>query len=58
MAWAAGKLRVPRRGDWSLVASVGLLPMAAFTALVTAALIRLPAGRAAFLAYSTPLWVE
>jgi len=57
VGWAAGELRVPHRRDWPLVVSAGLLPMAAFTALVTAALVQMPAGRAAFIAYSTPLWV-
>jgi len=57
VAWTAVELRMPRRGDWPLIVSVGLLPMASFTALVTAALVRLPVGRAAFLAYTTPLWV-
>jgi len=54
---ATGSLRLPRRGDLPLVASVGLLQMLAFTVLGTLAMTEIPAGRSAVLAYTTPLWV-
>lgn len=52
-----GRLRLPQRGDWPLVASVGLLQIAAFNACMTLALLWVEAGRSAILAYITPLWV-
>lgn len=51
------RLRLPSRDDWPVVASVGLLQMAAFMALINLALPWVPAGRSAILAYTTPLWV-
>lgn len=54
---AQGKLRLPPRGDWPVVFTVGLLQMAAFMALINIALMWVPAGRSAILAYTTPLWV-
>lgn len=54
---AMGKLRLPPRGDWPVMASLGLLNMAAFMVLTNLALLVVPAGRSAILAYSTPLWV-
>jgi drug/metabolite transporter (DMT)-like permease len=54
---ATGRLVVPRRGDWPVVVSVALLQMAAFLTLVNFALLNVDAGRAAILAYTTPLWV-
>ncbi len=52
-----GKLRLPPRGDWPVMASLGLLNMAVFMVLTNLALLVVPAGRSAILAYSTPLWV-
>ncbi|CUW40716.1 Permease of the drug/metabolite transporter superfamily [Magnetospirillum sp. XM-1] len=52
-----GKLRLPPRGDWPVMASLGLLNMALFMVLTNLALLVVPAGRSAILAYSTPLWV-
>ncbi len=52
-----GRLRLPPRADWPVVASLGLLNMAAFMVLVNVALLSVPAGRSAILAYTTPLWV-
>lgn len=49
--------RVPRGGDWRLVGVSGLLQMASYSALTGSALTVLPPGRAAVLAYTTPLWV-
>lgn len=54
---ARGTLRVPSRGDWRLVLISGALQMAAYSALISTALTKLPAGRAALLAFTTPLWV-
>ncbi|MEW5726352.1 MAG: DMT family transporter [Pseudomonadota bacterium] len=54
---ARGGLRPPPRSDWPVVVSVGLLQMAAFMALINLALLWVPAGRSAILAYTTPLWV-
>lgn len=52
-----GRLRLPQREDWPVVLSVGMLQMAAFSALINLALLHVPAGRSAILAYTTPLWV-
>lgn len=51
------RLVLPARADWPVVASVGLLQMGAFLALVNLGLVHVPAGRSAVLAYTTPLWV-
>ncbi|PWC20005.1 EamA family transporter [Brenneria roseae subsp. roseae] len=52
-----GTLKLPRRRDIPLLFSVGLLQMLSFTALGAIAMIEIPAGRSAILAYTTPLWV-
>ncbi|CAA7620651.1 Permease of the drug/metabolite transporter superfamily [Candidatus Terasakiella magnetica] len=52
-----GRLRLPPRGDWPVIASLGLLNMGAFMVLTNLALQVVPAGRSAILAYTTPLWV-
>ncbi len=52
-----GRLRLPCRADLPVVASIGLLQMAVFMALVNTALQWVPPGRSAILAYTTPLWV-
>jgi drug/metabolite transporter (DMT)-like permease len=52
-----GDLRLPSRRDWPLIFVSSTLQMAAFSALTGLALTRLPPGRAAVLAYSTPIWV-
>ncbi len=52
-----GRLRLPPRGDWAVLASLGLLNMALFMVLSNLALLVVPAGRSAILAYTTPLWV-
>lgn len=54
---AMGRLRLPPRADLSVVLSVGLLQVGAFIALTHLALKFVEAGRAAILAYTTPLWV-
>jgi drug/metabolite transporter (DMT)-like permease len=51
------ELRLPRRADLPVVASIGLLQMMLFTALGAIAMTHLPAGRSAILSYTTPIWV-
>jgi drug/metabolite transporter (DMT)-like permease len=52
-----GQIRLPPRGDWPIVASVGGLQMMVFTGLGLVAMRHTDAGRAALLAYTTPIWV-
>ena len=52
-----GHLHLPRRGDWLMIADVGLLQMCAFMVLLNVALQYVDAGRAVIVAYTTPLWV-
>jgi len=52
-----GTLRLPRRGDLLMIADVGLGQMCAFMLVLNIAVQYVPAGRAAILAYTTPLWV-
>jgi drug/metabolite transporter (DMT)-like permease len=52
-----GELIVPRRGDWAVVISIGVLHMTAFAALVGLGISLIPAGRSIVLGYTTPLWV-
>lgn len=54
---ATRRLRLPPRGDLSVLLSVGVLQMGVFVMLVNVALLHVPAGRSAILAYTTPLWV-
>lgn len=54
---ALGRLRLPTREEWPLVAGVGLLQMAAFTALALWALQYVAPGRASVIAYATSIWV-
>lgn len=51
-----GQIRIPPRKDWPILFSVGGLQMMAFTALGLIAMQHTDAGRAALLAYTTPLW--
>lgn len=53
---ARGRLRLPPRADWPIVASVGGLQMMAFTGLGLIGMQYTDAGRAALLGYTTPLW--
>ena len=57
IAGLLGVLRLPRRGDLPVLLSVGVLQNMAFITLVTLGVQYLPAGRAAILAYTTPIWV-
>ncbi len=54
---ALGKLVWPKRGDLPVVAAIGFFHMVAFSALMTAGLKYVPAGRSIVLGYTTPLWV-
>ena len=54
---ATDRLETPRRADMPIVVSVALLQMAVFLTCVNFGLLRVDAGRAAILAYTTPLWV-
>jgi drug/metabolite transporter (DMT)-like permease len=60
-AWVAatGRLILPTRHDWSIVLGVGLMQMALQTCLsaISIALMHVPAGRSAVLAYTVPMWV-
>ncbi|MBB5391534.1 MULTISPECIES: DMT family transporter [unclassified Herbaspirillum] len=57
IAFALGKLRLPTRAEWPVVAGVGILQMGLFTALVTGALHFVMPGRASLIAYATSIWV-
>jgi drug/metabolite transporter (DMT)-like permease len=57
IALALGKLRLPTRKEWPIVAGVGVLQMGLFTALVTGALHFVMPGRASLIAYATSIWV-
>jgi len=52
-----GQLHLPRCGDLPMIADVGLGQMCAFMLVLNIAVQYVPAGRAAILAYTTPLWV-
>jgi len=54
---AAGRLRWPGRRDLPVLVSVAVLQMIVFLACVNTGLLYVDAGRAAILAYTTPLWV-
>lgn len=54
---ASGRLRMPSRADLPAIFTVGVLMMGLYVALVHYALQFVPAGRAALLSYSTPIWV-
>lgn len=49
-------LRFPSKGDWPIVASVGLLQMMTFTGLGMIAMTYTDTSRAVVIAYTTPLW--
>jgi drug/metabolite transporter (DMT)-like permease len=54
---ARGQLMLPRRGDVSVILTVAMLHMGAFSALVAFGLTFVPVGRSIVLGYTTPLWV-
>ena len=57
VAALAGELRLPVRQDWPIVLSIGLIQMGTFMVLTFLGLRFVGSGRAAILAYTTPLWV-
>jgi drug/metabolite transporter (DMT)-like permease len=54
---ARGQLILPRRGDVSVILTIAILHMGAFSALVAFGLQLVPVGRSIVLGYTTPLWV-
>jgi drug/metabolite transporter (DMT)-like permease len=54
---ARGQLILPRRGDVSVILTVAMLHMGAFSTLVAFGLKFVPVGRSIVLGYTTPLWV-
>ncbi len=55
LAWRR-QLTLPSLKDLPLIFSIGLLQMGVFQILMTYGMSYVPAGRAAMLVYSTPLW--
>jgi drug/metabolite transporter (DMT)-like permease len=53
---AAGKLRVPQRRDYGVMATITLLRLAVVTSFVLLALQFTPPGRSSVLVYSSVLW--
>ena len=53
----AGRLRLPPRHDWPMIAIVGTVQIGLYMGLVHWGLQYVPAGRASILAYTTPIWV-
>jgi drug/metabolite transporter (DMT)-like permease len=51
------ELRFPPREDWPIVLSLGILTMSLYLTLAHVGVAFIDAGRAAILAYTTPLWV-
>jgi len=52
-----GRLKRPHRHDIPIVLGVGVMQFAVFVTLINVGLTEVNAGRAALLAYTTPLWV-
>jgi len=52
----SGGVRLPRRADLPIVASIGLLQMMAFTGLGMIAMTRTDTSHSVLIAYTTPLW--
>lgn len=52
-----GKFSLPKIKDLPLILIIGLLQISIFILLANYGLTYLPAGRAALLAYTTPLWI-
>lgn len=55
--YATGNFIWPDRSDYPIILVIGLFHMVGFSALMTAGLKYVPAGRAIVLGYTTPLWV-
>lgn len=54
---ALKKFSWPRREDFPLIATLGLLQISVYLWLANLGLSYLPAGRSSILAYTTPLWI-
>lgn len=54
---ALGRLRLPSRQDWRVVAAIGLLQIGGFFALAHLALLVVPAGRTSVLANVVTYWL-
>jgi drug/metabolite transporter (DMT)-like permease len=54
---ATGRMQLPPRQDFPMVASLAILHMALFAMLTSVGLQYVSAGRTVLLAYTTPLWV-
>lgn len=52
-----GRLKRPHQQDIPIVVGVGIMQFALFVTLINVGLTEVNAGRAALLAYTTPLWV-
>src|SRR6185503_21141098 len=52
-----GKLSLPTKRDFPLIAIIGLLQISIYLLLTNIGLKYLPPGRSSLLAYTTPLWV-
>ncbi len=52
-----GRLKLPHKQDIPIVLGVGVMQFALFVMLINLGLTEVNAGRAALLAYTTPLWV-
>lgn len=57
VAWTSRNLRWPKRREAFAIGSVAVLQLGAFLWLITVGLSLVPAGRAALLAYTSPIWV-
>lgn len=54
---AVKKFSLPKRGDFPLIVTIGLLQISIYILLANIGLAYLPAGRSSLLAYTTPLWL-
>lgn len=54
---AMRRMVIPKRSDWPVVLSIGILHMVGFAALMAIGLKLIPVGRSIVLGYTTPLWV-
>lgn len=52
-----GKLHWPKREDIKIILTIGLLQVGLFMLLINLGLFYVPAGHAAILVYTTPIWV-
>ncbi len=52
-----GALKIPQKKDLPVILGIGILQMTLFLSFMNIGLFYVGAGRAAILAYSTPLWV-